>query len=42
MIMIFKNKKDIPQDKEYIELNDIFLIRIQRRNWMIGQRSIFK
>lgn len=24
MIMIFKNKKDIPQDKEYIELNDIF------------------
>ena len=24
MITIFKNKKDIPQDKEYIELNDIF------------------
>lgn len=24
MITIFKNKKDIPQDKNYIELNDIF------------------
>ena len=24
MITIFKNRKDIPQDKEYIELNDIF------------------
>lgn len=24
MIIIFKNKNDIPQDKEYIELNDIF------------------
>ncbi len=24
MITVFKNKKDIPQDKEYIELNDIF------------------
>lgn len=24
MITIFKNKKDIPQEKEYIELNDIF------------------
>ncbi len=24
MITIFKNKKDIPQNKEYIELNDIF------------------
>ena len=24
MITIFKNKRDIPQDKEYIELNDIF------------------
>ena len=24
MITISKNKKDIPQDKEYIELNDIF------------------
>lgn len=24
MITIFKSKKDIPQDKEYIELNDIF------------------
>ena len=24
MITIFKNKKDIPHDKEYIELNDIF------------------
>ena len=24
MITIFKNKKDIPQDKEYIELNGIF------------------
>ena len=24
MITIFKHKKDIPQDKEYIELNDIF------------------
>ena len=24
MITIFKNKKDIPQDKEYLELNDIF------------------
>ena len=25
MITIFKNKKDIPGDKEYIELNDVFL-----------------
>lgn len=24
MITIFKNKKDIPQNKEYIELNDIY------------------
>ena len=24
MITIFKNKRDIPKDKEYIELNDIF------------------
>lgn len=24
MITIFKNKKDIPQEKDYIELNDIF------------------
>lgn len=24
MITIFKNKKDIPRDKEYVELNDIF------------------
>lgn len=24
MITIFKNKKDIPDDKEYIELNDVF------------------
>lgn len=24
MITIFKDKKDIPQDKEYIELNDVF------------------
>lgn len=24
MITIFKNKKDIPQDMEYIELNDIY------------------
>ena len=24
MITIFKNKRDIPQDKEYVELNDIF------------------
>lgn len=24
MITIFKSEKDIPQDKEYIELNDIF------------------
>lgn len=24
MITIFKDKRDIPQDKEYIELNDIF------------------
>lgn len=24
MITIFKNRKDIPHDKEYIELNDIF------------------
>lgn len=24
MITIFKSKRDIPQDKEYIELNDIF------------------
>ena len=24
MITIFKNKKDIPQNKEYIEWNDIF------------------
>lgn len=27
MITIFKNKKDIPQDNEYIELNDIFFNR---------------
>lgn len=24
MITIYKNKKDIPQNKEYIELNDVF------------------
>lgn len=24
MIIIFKDKKDIPQNKEYVELNDIF------------------
>ena len=24
MITIFKSRKDIPQDKEYIELNDVF------------------
>lgn len=24
MITIFKNKKDIPQDMEYVELNDLF------------------
>ena len=24
MITIFKNKKDIPEDMEYIELNDIY------------------
>lgn len=24
MITIFKNKKDIPQDKEYVELNDVY------------------
>lgn len=24
MIRIFKNKKDIPQDMEYVELNDVF------------------
>lgn len=24
MITIFKNKKDIPDDKDYIELNDVF------------------
>lgn len=24
MITIYKNKKDIPQDKEYVELNDVF------------------
>ena len=24
MITIFKNKKDIPSDKEYVELNDVF------------------
>ncbi len=24
MITIFKNKKDIPNDKEYVELNDVF------------------
>ena len=24
MITIFKNKKDIPQDMEYVELNDIY------------------
>ena len=42
MITIFKNRKDIPQDKEYIELNDIFLIRIQQRNWMRELQSIFK
>lgn len=41
MITIFKNKKDIPLNKEYIELNDIFLIKIRQQNWMIGQRSMF-
>ena len=24
MITIFKDKKDIPSDKEYVELNDVF------------------
>lgn len=24
MIMIYKDKKDIPSDKEYVELNDVF------------------
>ena len=24
MITIFKDRKDIPQDKEYVELNDVF------------------
>ena len=24
MLTIYKNKKDIPTDKEYVELNDIF------------------
>ena len=24
MITIYKNKKDIPQDMEYIELNDVY------------------
>ena len=24
MITIFKNKKDIPHDMEYVELNDIY------------------
>ena len=24
MITIFKNRKDIPQDMEYVELNDIY------------------
>ena len=24
MITIFKGKKDIPSDKEYVELNDVF------------------
>ena len=41
MITIFKNKKDIPLNKEYIELNDIFLIKIRQRDWMIRRQSIF-
>ena len=28
MITIFKNKYDIPKDMEYVELSDLFLIRI--------------
>jgi len=24
MLTIYKNKKDIPTDKEYVELNDLF------------------
>ena len=24
MITIYKDKKDIPRDKEYVELNDVF------------------
>ena len=24
MIIIYKDKKDIPNDKEYVELNDMF------------------
>ena len=27
MLTIYKNIKDIPNDMEYIELNDIFLIK---------------
>lgn len=28
MLTIYKNKKDMPEDKEYIELNDIFFNKI--------------
>lgn len=28
MITILKNKKDIPSDKDYVELNDVSLTRI--------------
>ena len=32
MITIYKNKKDIPQGMEYVELNDVFLTRIQQES----------
>lgn len=37
MITIFKDKKDIPKDKEYVELNDIFFN--QNTAAMIDERA---
>lgn len=43
MITIFKNKKDIPNDKEYVELNDVFfnqntVMRIDERANAIAEK----
>ncbi len=37
MITIFKNKQDIPEDMEYIELNDLYFI--QNTVMLIDQRA---